>query len=56
MKTFPEIYAEHEHKGERRRAVDFFSDKFTDAMLFGDLKRLVAAKTDTILFNICRQR
>ena len=43
---------EHVHGGERRRAVDFFSDKFTDAMLFADLKKVVAASTDTILFNI----
>ena len=43
---------EHVHDGERRRAVDFFSDKFTDALLFADLKKVVAASTDTILFNI----
>jgi len=43
---------EHVHAGERRRAVDFFFDKFTDAMLFADLKKVVAATTDTILFNI----
>ena len=44
--------AEHTHNGEHRRAVDFFSDKFTDALLFADLKKVVAAATDTILFNI----
>ena len=44
--------AEHEHGGERRRAVEFFSDKLDDAMLFADLQRVVAAATDTILFNI----
>jgi hypothetical protein len=43
---------EHVHGGERRRAVDFFSDKLDDAMLFADLKKVVAASTDTILFNI----
>ena len=43
---------EHAHDGERRRAVEFFSEKFTDAMLFADLKKVVAATTDTILFNI----
>ena len=43
---------EHELDGERRRAVEFFADKFTDAMLFADLKKVVAASTDTILFNI----
>lgn len=42
----------HELDGERRRAVEFFSDKLTDAMLFADLKKVVAATTDTILFNI----
>ena len=43
---------EHVHNGKRRRAVEFFSDKFTDAMLFADLKKVVEAPTDTILFNI----
>ena len=43
---------EHGHDGDRRHAVDFFSDKFSDAMLFTDLKKVVAASTDTILFNI----
>lgn len=43
---------EHEHNGERRRAVEFFADKIDDAMLYGDLKKVVAATTDTILFNI----
>lgn len=44
--------AEHEHNGEHRHAVDFFDDKLGDAMLFGDLKRIVAKPTETILFNI----
>ena len=43
---------EHAYEGEHRRAVDFFSDKLDDAMLFADLKNVVAAHTDTILFNI----
>ena len=42
----------HEHQGERRRAVEFFADKFSDPLLFADLKKVVAATTDTILFNI----
>lgn len=43
---------EHEYKGERRKAVDFFEQKLTDPMLYGDLKKIVAKSTDTILFNI----
>jgi hypothetical protein len=43
---------EHEHEGQRRRAVDFFEKKLEDAMLFGDLRRVVESGTDTILFNI----
>ena len=45
---------EHSHpkSGEQRRAVDFFEEKFSDAMLYGDLKKVVTATTDTILFNI----
>jgi hypothetical protein len=43
---------EHVYDGERRHAVDFFSDKFSDAMLFADLKKVVTPKTDTILFNV----
>ena len=43
---------EHAYSGQQRRAVDFFEEKFTDTMLFADLKRVVAATTDTILFNI----
>ena len=44
--------AEHEHAGERRHAVDFFSGKIDDAMLFADLKKVVSAETETVLFNI----
>lgn len=43
---------EHVHNGESRRAVDFFANKLEDAMLLGDLRKVVAASTDTILFNI----
>lgn len=42
----------HSHAGEQQFAVDFFKDKITDKILFGDLKNVVAASTDTILFNI----
>jgi hypothetical protein len=44
--------ADHAHNGEQRRAVDFFAEKLSDAMLFGDLKKVVAASIDTVLFNI----
>jgi len=43
---------EHAHNGEHKKAVDFFADKLADTMLFADLKKVVAASTDTILFNI----
>ncbi|MFQ5568241.1 MAG: BREX system P-loop protein BrxC [Rhodothermales bacterium] len=43
---------EHTHDGERRRAVDFFTEKLSDAMLFADLKKVVAASIDSVLFNI----
>ncbi|MFC1573194.1 BREX system P-loop protein BrxC [Candidatus Eisenbacteria bacterium] len=43
---------EHTHDAKHQRAVDFFSDKLADAMLFADLKKVVAATTETILFNI----
>jgi len=42
----------HSYEGQTKRAVDFFEDKVQDAMLFGDIKRAVAADTDVILFNI----
>lgn len=44
--------SEHTHGAEHRRAVDFFADKLPEAMLFADLKKVVAASSDTILFNI----
>jgi len=43
---------DHTYQGESRKAVEFFSGKFEDAMLFADLKKVVGAATDTILFNI----
>ena len=43
---------EHQYEGQSKRAVDFFKAKIKDAMLFGDIKRAVAADTDVILFNI----
>ena len=43
---------EHVHDGQTKKAVDFFDDKITDAMILGDIKRAVASDTDVILFNI----
>ncbi len=42
----------HSYQGQEQRAVDFFEAKITDALLFGEVKRAVAADTDVILFNI----
>ena len=42
----------HTHNGQSKQAVEFFESKVKDAMLFGDIKRAVAANTDVILFNI----
>lgn len=42
----------HSHGGEQRHAFDFFEAKIDDAMLVGDIKRVVAPSTDVILFNI----
>lgn len=42
----------HSYQGQTKRAVDFFEAKITDALLFGEVKRAVAAETDVILFNI----
>ena len=42
----------HTHNGQSKQAVEFFESKIKDAMLFGDIKRAVAANTDVILFNI----
>lgn len=38
--------------GKSRQTVEFFESKIHDAMLYGDIKRAVAANTDVILFNI----
>jgi hypothetical protein len=43
---------QHASNGQQKFAVDFFESKVKDAMLFGDIKRAVAADTDVILFNI----
>lgn len=42
----------HTNNGQSRQAIEFFESKVKDAMLFGDIKRAVAANTDVILFNI----
>ncbi|MCY2967013.1 MAG: hypothetical protein NT069_25825 [Planctomycetota bacterium] len=42
----------HTNAGQSKLAVEFFESKVKDAMLFGDIKRAVAAHTDVILFNI----
>ncbi|MBL4886872.1 MAG: hypothetical protein JKZ03_00035, partial [Flavobacteriaceae bacterium] len=38
--------------GENRHAIEFFKDKITDAMLYGDIHSAVSKPTDVILFNI----
>jgi hypothetical protein len=38
--------------GHSRQTVEFFESKIHDALLYGDIKRAVAANTDVILFNI----
>ena len=43
---------EHTHDGQSKLAVDFFAKKIEDAMVYGDLKRVVAVPADTVLFNI----
>jgi hypothetical protein len=43
----------HTHNGESKQAVDFFSSKVKDAVLYADIKRaVVTGNTDVILFNI----
>jgi hypothetical protein len=42
----------HAKDGETKLAVEFFESKVKDAVLFGDIKRAVAADTDVVLFNI----
>ena len=34
----------HTHNGQSKQAVEFFESKVKDAMLFGDIKRAVAAQ------------
>lgn len=43
---------EHTLEGEKKPAVDFFTDKVSDATTWGNIKKAVASKTDVILFNI----
>lgn len=43
---------EHLNGAEKRRAVTFFEQKISDAMLFADIKKSVDSDTDVILFNI----
>ena len=38
--------------GQTAQAVDFFEEKFTDSLLFNDIKRAVKRPSDVILFNI----
>ncbi len=38
--------------GQEKQAIDFFTEKITDAMLLGDTKRIAGVDTDVILFNI----
>ena len=44
--------ARHQKGDDSKTALEFFSDKITDAMLFADLTKVVATQTSTILFNI----
>ena len=41
-----------EKDGQNRQAIEFFKDKITDAMLYGDIHSAVSKPTDVILFNI----
>ncbi len=40
------------HEGQKRRAIDFFDSKVSDALLLGDIKRAVTSQAEVILFNI----
>jgi hypothetical protein len=44
--------ATHPETDQSKNAVDFFPDKVADPMCMGDLRRIAAADTDVILFNI----
>ncbi|MCK5691113.1 BREX system P-loop protein BrxC, partial [Myxococcota bacterium] len=50
IKVLSYLFADEEHglNGQKRRAVEFFEDKLSDPMLYADLKKVVAAPTDTI--------
>ena len=43
---------QHSYEGESKRAVEFFEGKIQDSMLYADLKQVVSAPTDAILFNV----
>jgi len=43
---------EAEKDGVRKKAVEFFEEKISDAMLSGTIKRIAGKDTDAILFNI----
>ncbi|MCH7810617.1 MAG: hypothetical protein IH863_08555 [Chloroflexi bacterium] len=43
---------EHSYEGQTKNVIEFFEEKISDAMLFGNIKRAVASNTDVILFNI----
>lgn len=43
---------EHQFNGEKKKALAFFEGKIKDPMVYGDMKRAVAADTEVILFNI----
>lgn len=42
----------HSYEGKEQKAVEFFESKIKDPLLFGEIKRAVAADTDVVLFNI----
>ncbi|MBU4477606.1 MAG: BREX system P-loop protein BrxC [Candidatus Omnitrophica bacterium] len=43
---------EAEKEGVHKKAIQFFEEKITDAMLSGTVKRIAGKNTDAILFNI----
>jgi hypothetical protein len=42
----------HSYEGKEQKAVEFFESKIKDPLLFGEIKRAVAAETNVVLFNI----
>ncbi|MCG2712035.1 MAG: BREX system P-loop protein BrxC [Candidatus Omnitrophica bacterium] len=46
---------EAEKEGVHKKAIQFFEEKITDAMLSGTVKRIAGKDTDAILFNIDRK-